>query len=60
MNYRAFPNDSLIMMYEGVQGALAGDGALERDHREPRFVSARRPTGNSTPPIWNPKCSDAK
>ena len=28
MNYRAFTNDSLRMMYEGVRGALASDDAL--------------------------------
>ncbi len=37
MNYSAFTNDSLRMMYEGIRGALAADDALERDHREPPF-----------------------
>ena len=37
MNYPAFTNGSLTMMYEGVRGALAADDALERDHREPVF-----------------------
>ena len=37
MNYQAFTNDSLTMMYEGIRGALAADDALERDNRDPRF-----------------------
>jgi hypothetical protein len=37
MNYEAFTNQSLTMMYEGVRGALAADDALERDHRDPPF-----------------------
>jgi hypothetical protein len=37
MNYQAFTNDSLTMMYEGVRGALTADDALERDDREPPF-----------------------
>jgi hypothetical protein len=34
MNYQAFTNDSLTMMYAAVRGALAADDAQER---EPRF-----------------------
>jgi hypothetical protein len=37
MNYEAFTNDSLTMMYEGIRGALAADDALQRDHHEPPF-----------------------
>ena len=37
MNYPAFTNDSLTMMYEAVRGALAADDALEKDSAEPRF-----------------------
>ena len=37
MNYPAFTNESLTMMYEGIRGALAADDALEKDHREPVF-----------------------
>ena len=37
MNYQAFTNMSLTMMYESVRGALAADDALERDHREAVF-----------------------
>jgi hypothetical protein len=29
MNYQAFTNDSLTMMYEGVRGALASDDATK-------------------------------
>lgn len=37
MNYPAFTNASLTMMYEGIRGALAADDALERNHHEPVF-----------------------
>ena len=37
MNYQAFTNDSLTMMYEGIRGALGADDALVRDHRDPPF-----------------------
>jgi hypothetical protein len=37
MNYQAFTNDSLTMMYEGVRGALAADDVLKRQGEESRF-----------------------
>jgi hypothetical protein len=37
MNYPAFTNDSLTMMYEGIRGALASDDALTGLGEEPRF-----------------------
>jgi hypothetical protein len=37
MNYGAFTNDSIAMMYEAVRGALAADRALERQGEETRF-----------------------
>jgi hypothetical protein len=37
MNYQAFTNDSLTMMYEGIRGALAADDALKRQDLETRF-----------------------
>jgi hypothetical protein len=37
MNYEAFTNDSLTMMYEGIRGALAADDALKAEGEEPRF-----------------------
>jgi hypothetical protein len=37
MNYEAFTNDSLTMMYAAVRGALAADDAQERENAEPRF-----------------------
>jgi hypothetical protein len=37
MNYQAFTNDSLTMMYEGVRGALEADNALKEQGDEPRF-----------------------
>jgi hypothetical protein len=37
MNYQAFTNDSLTMMYEAIRGALTADDALEKDGHEPPF-----------------------
>jgi hypothetical protein len=37
MNYQAFTNDSLTMMYESIRGALAVDEALKRQGDESRF-----------------------
>jgi len=37
MNYQAFTNDSLTMMYEGIRGALAADDEFRRLGGEPRF-----------------------
>jgi hypothetical protein len=37
MNYQAFTNSSLTMMYEGIRGALAADDALKRQESETKF-----------------------
>ena len=37
MNYQAFTNDSLTMMYEGIRGALSADDALKGLGEETRF-----------------------
>jgi hypothetical protein len=37
MNYQAFTNDSLTMMYEAVRGALAVDDLAERQGGDPKF-----------------------
>jgi hypothetical protein len=37
MDYQAFTNDSLTMMYEAVRGALAADDALNRQGMATRF-----------------------
>jgi hypothetical protein len=37
MNYAAFTNDSLTMMYEAVRGALAADDALKRQGLASQF-----------------------
>jgi hypothetical protein len=37
MNYQAFTNDGLTMMYEGIRGALASDDALIGLGEESRF-----------------------
>jgi hypothetical protein len=43
MDYQAFTNDSLTMMYEGIRGALAADDALEREGEDPRFRIRKTP-----------------
>jgi hypothetical protein len=43
MNYQAFTNDSLTMMYEAVRGALAADDAAEKQGDEPRFQVRETP-----------------
>jgi hypothetical protein len=37
MDYEAFSNDSLTMMYESIRGALASDDAQKVQGEEPRF-----------------------
>jgi len=37
LNYNAFTNDSIAMMYEAVRGALAVDDALDQQGQETRF-----------------------
>jgi hypothetical protein len=37
MDYQAFTNDSLTMMYEGIRGALAADDEFRKHDGEPRF-----------------------
>jgi hypothetical protein len=37
MDYQAFTNDSLTMMYEAVRGALAVDDAVESQGGDPKF-----------------------
>ena len=37
MDYRAFTNDSLTMMYESIRGALASDDAHKAAGENPRF-----------------------
>ena len=43
MDYQAFTNDSLTMMYEAVRGALAADDALERKGLQARFCVRQTP-----------------
>jgi hypothetical protein len=37
VNYQAFTNDSLTMMYEAIRGALAADDARKSEDMEARF-----------------------
>ena len=60
MNYQAFTNDSLTMMYEAIRGALAADDALKRRVWQSGSALGRRPTGKSTPLISSRKCSSAE
>ena len=43
MNYHAFTNDSLTMMYEGVRGALAAGARHVDGHHGPRDRRQIRP-----------------
>jgi hypothetical protein len=43
MNYQAFTNDSLTMMYEGVRGALEADDARVGLGEQPRFYVRETP-----------------
>jgi hypothetical protein len=51
MDYPAFTNDSLTMMYEGVRGALAADDALSGQGEESRF-------GVRQTPAWKKHAAD--
>jgi hypothetical protein len=51
MDYQAFTNESLTMMYEAVRGALAADDAVERQGGDPKFKVRETRTGRSTQPI---------
>jgi hypothetical protein len=57
MNYQAFTNDSLTMMYEGIRGALSADDALSGLGEEPRFRVRETPDWKKLPPISKRKCS---
>jgi hypothetical protein len=48
MDYGAFTNDSIAMMYEAVRGALATDNALERQGHETRFRVRETPEWKKT------------
>jgi hypothetical protein len=56
MNYQAFTNDSLTVMYEAVRGALSADNALVRQGMETRFRAERRPSGRHMPLTSSGKC----
>ena len=43
MDYQAFTDDSLKMMYEAVRGALASDDSLEGQNEAPRFQVRKTP-----------------
>jgi hypothetical protein len=60
MNYQAFTNDSLTMMYHGVRGALAVDDALCELGKECRFCFERLPSGKCMPLISKPRCLGAE
>jgi len=58
MNYQAFTNDSLTMMYAAVRGVLAADDAAERQGGEPTFKVRDTPEWKNTQRTWNLKCLD--
>jgi len=43
MNYRAFTNDSLTMMYESIRAALGSDDAQKAAGQKPRFAVRKTP-----------------
>jgi len=48
MNYQAFTNGSLTLMYETVRGALAADDALKKQGEEAKFrIRGHRLVGRS-------------
>jgi hypothetical protein len=51
MNYQAFTNDSLKMMYEAARGALSADDALKAQGSEVRF-------GVRDTPEWKQHAAD--
>jgi hypothetical protein len=59
MNYDAFTNDSIAMMYEAVRGALAADDALERQGQDTRFRVRETPEWKNMPLTLKLKCSSA-
>jgi hypothetical protein len=60
MNYQAFTNDSLTMMYESIRGALASDDELNGLVKKACFVSGRPPNGSCMLLVSKPKCSSAE
>ena len=57
LNYQAFTNDSLTLMYEGVRGALASDDTTKAQGGETRFRVRETPDGSSPLRISILKCS---
>ena len=57
MNYQAFTNESLTMMYHGVRGALAADDALNDLGTEGKFRVREPRSGNCMLMLSKPKCS---
>jgi len=47
MNYQAFTNESLTMMYEAVRGALAADDVRKSQGEEAKFRIRETPDWNS-------------
>lgn len=50
MNYEAFTNDNLTMMYKGVRGTMTSDDALKGTGKTLGFASGKRQIGSSMPP----------
>ena len=60
MNYQAFTNDSLTMMYESVRGALAADEALKRQGMGTRFRVRETPDWKLHAAELETECSGAE
>jgi hypothetical protein len=59
MNYQAFTDDSLRVMYETVRGALASDDALAGSANRLDSGSVKPRNGSYMPQISSRKCSGA-
>jgi hypothetical protein len=60
MNYAAFTNDSLTMMYEAIRVRWRPTTPSSVRARKPGSAFARQPSGNGTPANWSRKCSNAE
>jgi hypothetical protein len=56
MNYQAFTNESLTMMYAAVRGALNADDSVERQGGEPKFKVRDTPDWKKHAADLEPKC----
>ena len=56
MDYRKFTNDSLLMIYASIRGALASDDAQRLAMEQPRFAVRETVKWKEHAVVWKPKC----